>query len=47
MTAALHVPPKGTVSPLTYHHLFGLLAATGLRISEVLALKCDDLNETA
>ncbi len=33
MTAALDVPPKGTVSPLTYHHLFGLLAATGLRIS--------------
>lgn len=45
MTAALDVPPKGTVSPLTYHHLFGLLAATGLRISEALALKCDDLTD--
>ena len=45
MTAALDVPPKGTVSPLTYHHLFGLLAATGLRISEALALKCEDLTD--
>jgi len=45
MAAALDVPPKGTVSPLTYHHLFGLLAATGLRISEALALKCQDLTD--
>lgn len=45
MTVALDVPPKGTVSPLTYHHLFGLLAATGLRISEALALKRDDLTD--
>ena len=46
MTAALELPPKGSISPHTYHHLFGLLAATGLRISEALALKrdylCDD-----
>ncbi|GJE02984.1 tyrosine-type recombinase/integrase [Methylobacterium isbiliense] len=45
MTAALDVPPKGTISPLTYHHLFGLLAATGLRISEALALKRTDLTD--
>ncbi len=32
MTAALGVPPKGKISPYTYHYLFGLLAATGLRI---------------
>src|SRR5262249_26143879 len=38
MRAALDLPPKGTISPHTYHHLFGLLAATGLRISEALAL---------
>jgi integrase len=43
MTAALELPPKGSISPHTYHHLFGLLAATGLRISEALALKRDDL----
>lgn len=29
----------------TYHYLFGLLAATGLRISEALALQCNDLVE--
>ncbi len=43
MTAALDLPPKGTISPHTYHCLFGLLAATGLRISEALALQCGDL----
>jgi integrase/recombinase XerD len=45
MTAALDVPPQGTISPYTYHYLFGLLAATGLRISEALALQCNDLVE--
>jgi len=45
MAAALNVPPQGTISPYTYHYLFGLLAATGLRISEALALQCDDLVE--
>ena len=43
MQAALDLPPKGKISPYTYHYLFGLLAATGLRISEALALQCDDL----
>jgi integrase len=45
MDAALDLPPKGSISPHTYHHLFGLLAATGLRISEALALQRDDLTE--
>jgi integrase/recombinase XerD len=45
MASALALPPKEGVSPLTYHHLFGLLAATGLRISEALALKRDDLTD--
>jgi len=45
MAAELDLPPKGTISPHTYHCLFGLLAATGLRISEALALQCDDLGE--
>jgi integrase len=45
MTAALELGPKGSISPHTYHHLFGLLAATGLRISEALALKRDDLTD--
>jgi integrase len=43
MQAALDLPPKGSISPHTWHHLFGLLAATGLRISEALALKRHDL----
>ena len=45
MTAALELGPKGSISPHTYHHLFGLLAATGLRISEALALKREDLTD--
>lgn len=45
MEAALELSPKDSIRPHTYHHLFGLLAATGLRISEALALKCSDLNE--
>ena len=45
MKAALDLPPKGMISPFTYHYLFGLLAATGLRISEALALQCDELVE--
>ncbi|MET4236751.1 integrase/recombinase XerD [Bradyrhizobium sp. LA6.10] len=43
MMAALELPPKGSISPHSYHHLFGLLATTGLRISEALALKRGDL----
>ena len=45
MRAALDLPPKSSISPHTYHHLFGLLAATGLRISEALALQRHDLTE--
>lgn len=45
MQAALDLPPRGQISPHTYHYLFGLLAATGLRISEALALQRDDLVE--
>jgi integrase/recombinase XerD len=45
MQAALDLPPKGKISSHTYHTVFGLLAATGLRISEALALQCDDLRD--
>lgn len=45
MTEALQVPGLTPISPLTYHNLFGLLASTGLRISEALSLQCDDLGE--
>lgn len=45
MDAALELKPEGSIRPHTYHHLFGLLATTGLRISEALALKRDDFCE--
>ncbi len=45
MHAALDLPPTGAISPHTYHHLFGLLATTGLRISEALALQRNDLTD--
>lgn len=42
LDAALELGPKGSISPHTFHFLFGLLAATGMRISEALALQpCD------
>jgi integrase len=44
MREALLVPGLSPISPLTYHNLFGLLASTGLRISEALSLQCDDLS---
>ena len=45
MQAALEVSPQGTISPYTYHYIFGLLAATGIRISEALALKRGDVTD--
>jgi integrase/recombinase XerD len=45
MIAALDLPPKGTINPYTYHYLLGLLSATGLRISEALALQRKDLTD--
>ena len=43
MAAAASLPPAGTMRPLTYAMLFGLLAATGMRIAEALALQLDDV----
>ena len=37
------MPPADTIAPLTWHYLFGLIAATGLRIGEALALKPEDI----
>ena len=42
MSAALTLPNK-TISPYTYHCLFGVLAVTGMRVSEVLSLQRSDL----
>jgi integrase len=40
--AAGELPPRGSLRPHTYKTLFALLASTGLRISEALALRFDD-----
>lgn len=42
--AADQLRPRDGLRPLTYHTLFGLLAATGLRISEALHLKPRDVD---
>ncbi|MDE0029848.1 MAG: tyrosine-type recombinase/integrase [Deltaproteobacteria bacterium] len=43
LTTALSMPPEGTIAPLTWHYMFGLIAVTGLRIGEALALTLDDI----
>ena len=44
LVAARRLPPAGTLRPLTYEMFFGLVAATGLRLSEALHLQCADFN---
>jgi len=41
--AAKQLPPAGTIRPATFSTMFGLLAATGLRSSEALALTFADI----
>lgn len=43
LAATAGLRPQRSLRPVTYHTLFGLLAATGLRISEALHLTLDDL----
>lgn len=45
LTAALTLKPENTIRPRTYATLFALIAATGLRIGEALALNIKDLTE--
>jgi len=44
LTAAGQLAPAGGLRPRCYTTLFGLLACTGLRISEALALSCADVD---
>ncbi len=44
LAAARRLPPAETLRPLTYETFFGLVAATGLRLSEALRLRCGDLD---
>ena len=45
LAAASRLTPHGGLTPATFTTLFGLLAATGLRISEALRLSCGDLDD--
>ena len=45
MAAAASLSPAGTIRPATFATLFGLLAATGMRISEALALRLSDITD--
>lgn len=45
MAAAASLAPAGTIRPITFANLFGLLAATGMRISEALALRLSDITD--
>ena len=45
MTAAASLSPAGTIRPVTFATLFGLLTATGMRISEALALRLSDITD--
>jgi integrase len=44
LAAARRLPPSGTLRPATYETIFGLITATGLRISEALHLRCGDID---
>jgi integrase/recombinase XerD len=44
LKAAKNMPAKHSLQPWTYHCLFGLLAVTGLRISEALNLLSTDVD---
>ena len=42
--AALDRPSIASLLPSTYHCIFGLLAVTGMRVSEALNLRCDHID---
>ena len=43
MAAALSLPPKGSITPHTWHCIIGLMATTGLRRCEACALRLTDI----
>jgi integrase len=45
LKAAARLTPEGSIRPATYTTLFALLAATGLRSSEALALTLEDVTD--
>lgn len=47
LEAAAELGPRGSLRPKTYQTMLGLIAATGLRISEALALQLKDVTNAA
>lgn len=45
LNAAAQLTPEGSIRPATYTTFFALLAATGLRCSEALALKLENITD--
>jgi integrase len=44
LAAALALPPTDGLRRWTYHHLFGLIAITGMRLSEAIGLQRGDVD---
>ncbi|MEA2729945.1 MAG: hypothetical protein QOF70_4420 [Acetobacteraceae bacterium] len=44
LAAALVLPPEDGLRRWTYHYLFGLIAVTGMRLSEAIGLQRDDVD---
>lgn len=44
LAAARQLGPHGSLRPLTFETLFGLMASTGLRVSEAIHLRDDDVD---
>lgn len=44
LAAALSLPPADGLRRWTYHYLFGLIAVTGMRLSEAISLQRDDVD---
>jgi len=44
LAAALALPPADALRRWTYHYLFGLIAVTGMRLSEAIGLERDDVD---
>lgn len=45
LRAASHLPPTGSMRPVTYTALLSLIVCTGLRVSEALKLELSDLTD--
>lgn len=45
IVAAYRLGPDGSIRPLTYATMFGLIAATGMRVSEAIAIRLPDVTD--